>query len=111
MAQIESNKVILANGNLYFIELDKNKVNPVFVLAFLQSEMGMSQLSKYAKGAAIKSISINDLKRIQIPNLSKEKQDLIAEEYENLNNELIALQRKIDTVQEKRAKLLLTRLD
>jgi len=61
---IPEDKTILANGNLYFIELDESKVNPTFVEVFLQSEVGMTQLNRYAKGAAMKSISIQDLKTI-----------------------------------------------
>lgn len=106
MAHVNCDEVILANGNLYFIELDEKKVNPVFVQLFLQSEVGMSQLNRFAKGAAIKSISIQDLKTIRIPNIPKEKQDLIAEEYENINDELLVLQRQMDMIRDKKTRLL-----
>lgn len=106
MAHVKEDELILANGNLYFIELDETKVNPVFVQVFLQSEAGISQLNRFAKGAAMQSISIQDLKMIQIPNLPREKQDQIAEEYENLRDELIVLQRQIDLIRDKKARLL-----
>ena len=106
MAHVKDNELILANGNLYFIELDETKVNPVFVQVFLQSEAGIAQLNRFAKGAAMKSISIQDLKMIQIPNLSREKQDQIAEEYENICDELIVLQRQSDMIRDKKARLL-----
>lgn len=106
MAHVKSEEVILANGNLYFIELDEEKVNPVFVQLFLQSEIGMSQLNRLSKGTVMKSISIQDLKTVQIPNISKEKQDLIAEEYENINDELVILQRQMDMIKDKRSRIL-----
>lgn len=106
MARIKENETILANGNLYFIELDENKINPVFVEVFMQSETGMAQLNRFAKGAAMKSISIQDLKMIRIPNISREKQDSIAEEYENLCDELIILQRQSDIIRDRKARLL-----
>lgn len=106
MVHINQDELVLANGNLYFIELDEKKVNPVFVQVFLQSELGMSQLNRFAKGASIKNISIKDLKMIQIPNISREKQDLIAEEYKNLSDELIILQRQSDIIRNKKRRLL-----
>jgi len=106
LAHVKEDEYILATGNLYFIELDENKVNPLFVEAFLQSEAGIAQLNRYAKGNVMKSISVQDLKKIQIPNLPREKQDQIAEEYKNLNDELIVLQEQIEMVRDKKAKLI-----
>lgn len=106
MAHLKDDEKILANGNLYFINLDEDKVNPVFVEVFLRSEIGIAQLNRFAKGTAMKSISIQDLKRIQIPNLPRDKQEQIAEEYENLNDELIVLQRQIDMICDKKANLM-----
>jgi|BioPla2DNA2_1021312.scaffolds.fasta_scaffold21903_2 type I restriction enzyme M protein len=84
MVHLKEEEEILIIGNLYFIEIDESKVNPFFVEAFLQSEKGICQLNKNAKGSAIKNISIQDLKGIQIPNLSREKQEEVAEEFKNL---------------------------
>ncbi|MFC2159238.1 N-6 DNA methylase [Actinomycetota bacterium] len=106
MAHLKNDEIVLANGNLYFIELDEEKVNPVFVEIFLQSETGIAQLNRFAKGAAMKSINIQDLKMIQIPNIPRKKQDLIAENYENLCDELIVLQRQSDLIRDRKAKLL-----
>ncbi|MDD2629614.1 MAG: N-6 DNA methylase [Limnochordia bacterium] len=106
MAHIKEGQTILASGNLYFIKLDETKVNPVFVEVFLQSEAGMAQLNRLAKGSAVRNISIQDLKRIQIPNIPKTQQDLIAEEYENLCDELIVLQKQADITRDKKAKLV-----
>lgn len=103
---LKGDEVILANGNLYFLELDVEKINPVFLQVFLQSEKGMAQLNRYAKGAAMQSISIQDLKMIQIPNVSRAKQDIIANEYKSINDEMIILQRQIDMIQDKKSKLL-----
>ncbi len=106
LAYVKEDEYILANGNLYFIELDETKVNPLFVSIFMQSEAGIAQLNRYAKGNIVKSISIQDLKKIIIPNLPREQQDQIAQEYENLNDELNVLQRQIDMVRDKKARLL-----
>ena len=103
---LNKNELVLANGNLYFIEVDEKKVNPDYVQLFLQSESGISQLNRFAKGTTMKSISIQDLKMIRIPNISREKQDSIAEEYENISDELLVLQRQVEMIQDKKSKLL-----
>ena len=106
MAHVPEGKTILANGNLYFIELDESKVNLIFVEFFLQSEAGMAQLNRYAKGTAMKSISIQDLMKIKIPALPLNEQNRIAEKYETLCEELIVLQKQTELIKDKKARLI-----
>ncbi|GKX30956.1 hypothetical protein SH1V18_34360 [Vallitalea longa] len=105
-AKVKDGERILANGNLYFVEIDESKVNPTYVEVFLQSEAGMLQLNKYAKGAAMRSISIQDLKRIQIPDIPRKEQDKIADEYTLLTDQLIVMQKQIDLVRDKKMRLM-----
>ena len=106
MAHVPEGKTILANGNLYFIEFDESKVNLIFVEFFLQSESGMAQLNRYAKGAAMKSISIQDLMKIKIPALPLNEQNRIAEKYETLCEELLVLQKQTEIIKDKKARLI-----
>jgi len=106
LVKLAKNKKILANGNLYFLEIDSEKINPVYVELFLQSEEGQSQLMKFAKGTVISSISIQDLKAIKIPNIPRDKQDYIAQEYESLNKELLDIQKQMNIIRSKKARLL-----
>lgn len=106
LAKIEEDMKVIANGNLYFLELDEEKVNPIFLTNFLQSEQGIRQLNMYAKGAVMKSISIRDLKEIEIPNLPIEEQNKISEEIRDLDEELIILEKQIDIIRDKKVKLI-----
>lgn len=106
MARIKNGELILANGNLYFLEIDEKKANPIYVQVFLQSERGISLLNKFSKGAAMKSISIQDLKSIMIPNIPLAKQKQIAEEYMNIEEELEIVKRQYDLISERKTKLL-----
>ncbi len=99
-------KKVLANGNLYFIEINDKKVNPYFLEMFLQSEMGMSQLNRYAKGTAMKSISIQDLKIIKIPNISRQKQDELALQYQDLTEEIDLINHQLEYIKNKKSKLI-----
>lgn len=106
LAQVEPNEKILANGNLYFIELDESKVNPVFVKAFLESELGQAQLSKLSKGSAMKSISIRDLNQLRIPNISRKEQEKIASQYLDLCDDIVIIQKQLEKIKDKKANLL-----
>ena len=50
IASVKEGNKILANGNLYVIELDEDKINPYFLKAYLESENGKAALSRVAVG-------------------------------------------------------------
>ena len=101
MAEIDESKNVLANGNLYFLEIDETKANPIYVMLYLQSETGMMQLNSWAKGAVMKSISIKDLQKILIPVIPLEQQNKIADEYRELNSELLVVSRQATLIRDK----------
>lgn len=101
LAEIDESKQILANGNLYFLEIDETKANPIYVMLYLQSEAGMMQLNSWAKGSAMKSISIKDLQKILIPVIPLEQQNKIADEYRDLDNELLVISRQETLIRDK----------
>jgi type I restriction enzyme M protein len=99
---VKEGEQILANGNLYILDLDETKINPVFVEAFLQSKAGKKQLYKFAKGSAVKSISIRDLTTIRIPDLSKEEQNTIAEEYSRLLDQQKKIRQQVEIIRDRK---------
>lgn len=101
MAEIDESKNVLANGNLYFLEIDETKANPIYVMLYLQSETGMMQLNSWAKGAVMKSISIKDLQKILIPVIPLEQQNKIVDEYRELNSELLVVSRQATLIRDK----------
>src|SRR5699024_4244490 len=48
IARVENpkNTKILATGNLYYIEIDEDKVNPIFIEMYLKSDEGQAQLER-----------------------------------------------------------------
>ena len=81
VADSVDDQMILANGNLYVIELDEEKADPFYVKAYLDSEKGIAALKSVVVGAAIPNIGVEALKTIQIPEASIEKQHEVAEKY------------------------------
>ena len=52
---------ILANGNLYIIELDESRANPYYIKAFFDSEQGIAALKSITVGATIPNIGVDTL--------------------------------------------------
>ena len=88
LVHVENGKKILANGNLFRLTVDPKKMNPVYVMLFLSSPDGQQELSKYIKGTAMRTISIKDLNKVQIPDIDRAKQDKIAAKYTTLMSRL-----------------------
>lgn len=93
---------VLANGNLFFLEIDENKINKDFLTAYLQSRIGLREIEKYVKGSTMKTISIRDLERIKIPKISMEKQIEIGNQFVLLNSEFKAIKKRTDEIIEER---------
>lgn len=101
MVDISEDSKVLANGNLYFIDIDRTKANPYFIMLYLQSEEGISQLNSWATGAAMRSISIRDMQKIRIPKVPLEEQNRIEEEYKDLKEQLTVVNRQADIIKNK----------
>lgn len=95
VAEVEEGKKLLGNGNLFIIELDEEKVNPYFIEAFFDSEFGYNALNSLAVGAVIPNISAKSLEKLIVPLPSIEKQNQVANRYQEKLTEIKVLKRKI----------------
>jgi len=96
VAQVEEGRRILANGNLYIIDLFEDKADPYYVKAFLESEQGIAQLASITVGATLPNIGIDKLKKITIPLPPMDKQKRIAAAYLAAQDEVAVLKRKLE---------------
>lgn len=87
---------ILANGNLYVIELDQDKINPLYLKAFLESETGINILKSITVGATIPNLGVEKLKKIQIPLPPLHEQNKVAVRYLAQLEEIRVLRIKLD---------------
>lgn len=88
VAEIKEGKRILANGNMFVIRLDEEKVNPYYLKAFFDSEIGIRSLKSVTVGATIPSIGAKALKQLTIPLPSLEEQNRIADKYQAIMDEI-----------------------
>ena len=96
VAELSEKRKVLANGNLYIIELDESKVDPYYLKAFFDSDAGIAALKSIVVGAVIPSIGVEQLKKIMIPIVPLEEQHRIAEQYRVRITEVKLLRRKLD---------------
>lgn len=95
IAKVKEGQTILANGNMYIIELDESKINPYFLKAFFESEKGKTVLSGICDGGVISSISLESLKNMIVPVPEMNKQNKIAEKYLTSVEKIIKLRNEI----------------
>ena len=93
VVEVPANQTTVANGNLYIIRIDESKANPYFVKAFLESEKGSAMLKSRAVGAVLPTISIADLKEIQIPDVPIDKQNEYERAYKKTIEKIAEYQR------------------
>lgn len=95
VANITDDIKVLANGNLYILELDETKVNPYFVKAYFESENGIIALSRITVGAALPNIPVDGLKKIMIPLPPLDEQNIVVEEYKDKIDEIKVLRYRL----------------
>lgn len=96
VAEIPDGKKIMANGNLYVVEIDEEKADPYYLAAYLSSEHGIAALKSITVGATIPNIGVDQLKKLIIPIPPLEQQKEIGERYRAVRDEIIMLQRKLE---------------
>lgn len=96
IASVKEGQKILANGNLYIIEVDKERANPYYLKAFFESEHGVSALKSITVGATIPNIGVEMLKGLVIPLPSLEEQNRIAQKYQATLDEIAVLKLRLE---------------
>lgn len=106
VAEISEGQKILANGNLYIIEIDETKADPYYIAAFLNSELGTAALKSITVGATIPNIGVDQLKNLIIPIPKLDEQKEIASKYITYRDEITLLQLKLEKAKNKMAHIL-----
>ena len=96
VASVKKGQHILANGNLYIIELDEKKANPYFIKAFFDSEQGHAVLKSITVGAAMPNIGVDKLKKVEIPLPPMDEQERIAQEYQATLDEIAVIKLRLE---------------
>jgi len=84
VADVPEGTKIIASGNLYVIEIDKNKGVPYFFKAFLESGKGRKLLEGAAVGSVISMISAEAIRKLKVPDYPIYEQQKIANEMKEI---------------------------
>ena len=101
MYHAKENEEVLPVGNLYILKANEERVNPIYLKAYLESSKGIAKLTSCLTGITIQIISLESLKKIRIPLPSMEEQNMIAERYEAILEELELLRIKTENAKDK----------
>lgn len=74
-------ETVTFESSILRVTIDKTKANPAFVYTWLNSPEGKKELRRIRRFTTVAGITGSDLKKIKIPDLSKEKQEEIVSFY------------------------------
>lgn len=110
MLYVEDNDKLIANGNQFSITIlpkYKNQYLLPYLALYFNSKAGREQIERFAVGQLIKSLSLKDLKTLQIPKVSIERQrevvnriQMIETEIKTVKEELNLLNRQKESIVE-----------
>ena len=88
---------ILVSSQFCIIRVQKEKIDPIILKWYLESQQGKAQIATEQIGSSIQKISIAALKKIEIPQIDINKQEKIKDLIEVWENEKKVMQDIIET--------------
>ena len=101
VVQVAEDTEILATGNMFILEIDDTKADPYYVQALFDSELGRALFKSIYVGSAIPTISLEKLRKLEIPLPSIEEQNIIGKKYKEELERIADLKEKLETSREK----------
>ena len=101
MYHAKDDEEVLPVGNLYILKANEEKVNPIYLKAYLESSKGIAKLTSCLTGITIQIISLESLKKVRIPLPPIDEQNKIAEKYEAILEELELLRMKTENAKDR----------
>ena len=101
VAEVHDGQKILANGNLYIIEVDEEKADPYYLAAFFSSEQGTAALKSITVGSTIPNVGVEQLKKLLIPLPDLETQREVGIRYQTVKDEIKMLQLKLEKAKDR----------
>lgn len=94
VVRVPKGKTIVANGNLYVLRLKQDRILPYYLQAYFASRSGQDALNAISTGTVIKNISVDALRKLEIPLLEMDVQQKIADAFEASLQELRMLENR-----------------
>jgi len=75
-------KQLVISDNVIRLRVMDDQIDPAYLIAFLSSELGQTQINQYSTGTTIKGITVHSLSKILVPIIPLREQKRIAFELE-----------------------------
>lgn len=101
MLYVEGNDKLIANGNQFSITIlpkYKNQYLLPYLALYFNSIAGREQIERFAVGQLIKSLSLKDLKTLQIPKVSIERQIEVVNRIRMIETEIKTVKEQLKTL-------------
>ena len=101
MLYVEGNDKLIANGNQFSITIlpkYKNQYLLPYLALYFNSKAGREQIERFAVGQLIKSLAIKDLKSLQIPKVSIERQREVVEHIRTIEADIKTTREKLESL-------------
>jgi type I restriction enzyme M protein len=101
MLYVEGNDKLIANGNQFSITIlpkYKNQYLLPYLALYFNSKAGREQIERFAVGQLIKSLSLKDLKTLQIPRVSIERQKEVVNRIRMIETEIKTVKEELKTL-------------
>ncbi len=101
MLYVEGNDKLIANGNQFSITIlpkYKNQYLLPYLALYFNSKAGREQIERFAVGQLIKSLAIKDLKSLQIPKVSIERQREVVEHIRTIEDDIKTTKEKLESL-------------
>ena len=101
MLYVQGNDKLIANGNQFSITIlpkYKNQYLLPYLALYFNSKAGREQIERFAVGQLIKSLSLKDLKTLQIPRVSIERQREVVNRIRMIETEIKTVKEQLKTL-------------
>lgn len=95
VAEVSEGRKVLANGNLYVLSVDREKIDPHYLAAFLSGPTGKELLAREVVGTAIPNLPIRALSSIKVPLEDARRQKAVADAYLAKTDEIKVLKLRL----------------
>ena len=106
VVDLNTDEPIVAAGSIMVIRPKEKKLDPYYLVAYFESDLGRQILEMYQTGNIIPNLSINNVKKIPVPGLLYDCQVRIGTEYMDLRDLIRSEKERLKALESKANKML-----
>ena len=101
VVDIDTDEPVVASGSIMVIRPKARILDPYYLVAYFESDLGKQALELYQTGSVIPNLSINNVKKLPIPLLDYSRQLKIGSEYRDLRDLIISERKRLKALEDK----------